>query len=177
MTRAALALIPLCLLLAACPGKRTHDQYVAEGLTKMGVAVPAAGTGGEPVPKDGVLVFILPDQLAVDSMRGFVSPIEAKLPVNPAPNIVARLDARAATEGVSDKYKRKPGDPYIVPLANALSTYSPEDSVRASIVSSGQAPDQVVKEVRATLAASGFKELYRLVRAADGKLVAEKLAL
>lgn len=166
------------LLLAGCRRKeRSFDENVAEGLSKLGIVLPAATAAGVSVPKDAVMVFILPDKIEVDSTKGFVSTIEAKLPVNPSPYIVAPLDpARAATAGVSDKYKRHPGDPYIVPLGNVLSSYREKGAAGAVIVAPGQPPEQVVKEVRATIAASGYNELYRLARTADGKVVAEKVS-
>ena len=169
--------ILLCLLLVGCRRKeRTFEEKVGEGLSKVGVAVPAATKAPVAIPHDGVLVFVFPDRIALDSISSVVKFVDNGLPVSPDP-VVLFDPTRAATTGVDDKFKRAPGDPLIVPLANALSSYDAKDRAIASIVASGQLPEQLFKEVRATLAAGGCKELYRLVRTTDGKLSAEALSL
>jgi hypothetical protein len=81
----------------------------------------------------------------------------------------------AGTDGAETKFKRTAGDPYVVPLANVASVWVEKGGKKATIVASEPPPAKLYTEIRSTLAAVGVTEHYRLVRASDGTIAAEKL--
>lgn len=94
-----------------------------------------------------------------------------------SPLVVMGIDpARAPTAGVDNEYRRQPGDPIIVPLANVLQAYAEKGVKAATLVMSEPAPAQLVKEIRATLTAGGIVKHHRLVRTKSGAFAQEKLA-
>lgn len=165
----SLLLVAFVALLADCKKQEPSvDAQLAAGLTKNGITIPAAKGATTPLPEISMMVFVLRDAVAADSPPAFAlvaSPVRL-FPFDPA---------RAATEGADPKYRKVPGDPLIVPVANAATEYVAKGTHTVTIAASEPVPAALYDELRASLAAAGMGEQYRLVRASDGKIGAERL--
>jgi hypothetical protein len=178
MNRALLVFVVCaCVVIAGCPKKETSfEENVAKSFEQAGIQPPLAGGATVRMPENGIVVFIHHDQLALDTLKGMAA-FATLGSVKYSPSVVIQLDpARAATDGADVKYKRDAKDPMIVPLRNALSVELDRGAPKRMIIASNVAPPpRLLEEVKATFADSGVTEAYRLVRAKDGKIAAERL--
>lgn len=168
------------IVLGACRPKKepSFEESFATFVKKYGLQAPDATSATVPLPEEGILVIFDRDALEVDTPRGVASlanlPLSADSGIG---DIVMGFDrTRAATEGADAKYKRAPKEPYIVPLANVIGEKLEKGVPKRMIVAgTGAPPPQLYKEVVATFVGLGVTEGYRIVRAKDGKIAAERL--
>src|SRR5262249_52755653 len=150
----------------------------AASIKKYGLQTPDATSATVPLPAEGIVVIFYRDRLALDTPRGVASfanlPLSADSGVG---DVVLAFDpTRAATEGADAKYKRTPKEPFIGPLANLIGSKLDRGAPKRMIVAGTDTPPpQLYKEVVATFGGLGVTESYRIVRAKDGKIAAERL--
>ena len=179
MSRLSFAILLCCCVALSCRPKKelSYDAKIAASVTKAGLQVPTATGPTVPIPEAGVFVFFFRDHLALESPTGFAYHSDPAMALVDAGVgvIVLPIDARAATDGADAKYRRNPKDPYIVPLANAITSHFVDGAPKRVILASGgQPPPQLSKDVAATFTELGVTESYRLVRTKDGKIAAER---
>lgn len=163
-------LLALATLVVGCKKPEpSFDEKLAVGFAKNGVTISAANGRTTPLPPDALLVFVLRDSVAIDVLSSFVTV--------PSPLDIMWTDpTQAPTAGADDKYRRMPGDPIIVPLANIVQIHAGNGVKAATLVLPEPVPAQLVKEIRATLTAGGIAEHYRLARTKSGAFAQESLA-
>ena len=166
-----------CLVIACRPKKElSYEEQLDIAVPKFGFRPPAATGPTVPVPNSGVFVLFYRDQLALDTAKGLAFHSNPLLRAEAGVGM-AVLPLAPGIDGADAKYKRKAGDPYIVPLGNLVTTELDRgEARRAMILGVDPAPPpRLWKEVQATLTQVGVTELYRVVRTKDGKLAAERI--